>query len=177
MRIVPFEPEHLEEMADLGGQDWMLGYLADDHAEALAAGGPGFTGFIDGKVVGMAGITVLTPYRATTWAAVSRWSARHFLTIHRAVWRFVWQECTVARLEAFVDMDYGVGHRWAKMLGFEPEGGPKEFYLADGRAAQEYVRIRHDLRRSSRSDEHRLRGDGGDIGNSAGQRAGSSSSI
>lgn len=166
MITVPFEPEHLEEMADLGGQDWMLGFLADDHGKALAAGGPGFTGFIDGRVVGMAGITLITPYRAVTWAAVSRWSTKHFLTIHRAVRRFVWEECTVTRLEAFVDMDYGVGHRWAKMLGFTPEGGPKEFYLADGRPAQEYVRIL-----DGHSTSSRQRGARSDLGNSAGQRA------
>jgi RimJ/RimL family protein N-acetyltransferase len=175
MKILPFEREHMEELADYGGQPVVLDSGGLDE---LAGLGPGFTGFINGEVVGCCGIVMIHDHRAMAWGAIRSTFTRHFIKAHRAVHRFLWEECEVPRVEAIVDVEYEQGHRWVQALGFVQEGPALPYYLPGGRDGVLYARIRRQvngIRTSDSSDSiDSIRRGGRDRGDPAGERCSSS---
>ena len=94
----------------------------------------------DGEIMIMSGIIPQWEGRAMAWALVSCNAGKCFRSIHKAVLNFLIQS-NVRRIEATVDVSFKPGHRWMKMLGFEPEGYMKA-YLPDGNDCILYARVR-----------------------------------
>ena len=87
--------------------------------------GPAWTGWLDGRVIGVAGITLHWQGRAQAWCALAPGIPKPvWVGIHRAVATRLAQlrELGVVRLEAETMRGFLAGDRWLRMLGFEYEG-------------------------------------------------------
>lgn len=72
------------------------------------------------RCLGAAGIVQTQPQKAIAWSLLSAKSGRHMFAITRKVLE-VLDAHKHLRVEMFVDYDFAIGHRWARMLGFEVE--------------------------------------------------------
>lgn len=132
----PFAPEHL---AALPFDDaWKL--LSSGAAEELAKH-PAFTGRLNGRVVGCAGVhPFLWDGRWNAWAFLTDETGPHMLQITRFV-RFVLANFPVPRLEAHVRAGFPQGVKFARALGFTLETPePMRHWAADGTHAYQFAR-------------------------------------
>lgn len=98
----------------------------------------------DGEIIACGGLAPAWPdseTRAIAWMLIDRAKPRLFPFIHKNVLRAL-NEAPYRRIEAFTDPTFKPAERWIRMLGFEIEVPYKPYYFPDGRAAQEWVRIR-----------------------------------
>lgn len=104
-------------------QEYMLPYLQKIDGRALEVEGLSWTGEQDGEILICSGVIPIWDGRAQAWALVSPAAGKHFAAIHRAVKRFldIKMPDPFHRVEATVDVYFDPGHRWMRMLGFEPE--------------------------------------------------------
>lgn len=85
----------------------------------------GFTGTFDGQPRVCAGFIEMWQGRARVWSVIDRRvSGVDMLPIHRAVMNAInkYQPLVYNRLEMEVMRGFNPGYRWARMLGFTPEG-------------------------------------------------------
>lgn len=141
MIIVPFEPEHLTTLKLQDMQAWMSDKLTVEYGAALKKGGPAYTGLHDGKVVCCAGSANIWPQRDMVWALLSEDSGPHFITIMRAMKRFL-DAHSSRRVEAAVVIGFKQGRRMMTLLGFQWEGRMIAF-LPNGADCDLYARINH----------------------------------
>lgn len=141
MNVVPFEPEHLETIMLQPQQEQFYAHVSPEYGQALAISGPAFTGILDGRILGCAGVVKQWENRAIAWALLSGDLGNEFVRIHRAVKRFL-DMTDFHRVEAHVDANFEQGHRWIQMLGFKPEGYMKEFNPNGGDAVL-YARLKN----------------------------------
>jgi RimJ/RimL family protein N-acetyltransferase len=143
--FVPFMPAHLVALPIAEARAW-LKPLAEEPglAATVAIAGLAWTAIMveNGAVVGCAGIVPVWQGRATTWAftgvlprtawvAVTRRAMAGLAEAHARGYR---------RIEAAVHAKFEEGHRWAAMLGFEPEGVAR-CYGPDGADHVLYARV------------------------------------
>ncbi len=140
MIVIPFRGAHIDEMATLGGQDWMRPHFGEVDPRAFETLGPGFTGTVGGHVIGCAGVLMCHSQRGIAWALFTDEARRHFKSVHSAVLEFLANQ-PVKRLEAYVDCDFEAGLRWTARLGFSCELGRMPHFLPDGRDASLWVRF------------------------------------
>ena len=94
-------------------------------------------------MAGCAGILPQWPGRAIAWALLTReLTARHFLRVHHKVLNVLLgaHGRGARRIETTVDAGFDAGHRWARALGFSPEGLMRS-YSPEGRDHVLYARI------------------------------------
>lgn len=141
LNVVPYETEHLELLADFGNQEEIYRpFLAALKKCRYEDSGPAFSAFVEGRIVGCAGLVEVTPYRAYTWALMAKQDvAQRFVAIHRAVKGFL-DEQDYKRIDMHVAFNDAAAHRWARLLGFEREVFCRPWYNVDGSAVSEYVR-------------------------------------
>jgi len=135
IEFVPFTPAHLLALRLQAAQADLQPLLGQPEYGAALAGADTWTGLVDGRVVGCAGVLPQWPGRAIAWALLTRdLTARHFLRVHLKVLRVLRgaQDRGVRRIETTVDAGFDAGHRWARLLGFRPEGLMRA-YSPDGR--------------------------------------------
>ena len=145
MDIRSFHPQDLRDLTPHRESDRiLLGVVLSNpkYGEALAAAGPAFTGFINGKPIGCAGVIRLDEGddRAHVWALMTAQTGPHMLAITRAIRGFL-RTTAIRRLESPVFLDYPQGLRWIEMLGFEREGLMRR-YTPDNRDAWLYAKVR-----------------------------------
>lgn len=98
----------------------------------------------DGDVVFIGGLFPQWENRAAVWSLVSAYAGPHMKGIHREVMRKLKMfNDQYRRLELTVDVGFTQGHRWAKMMGFSPEG-LLNAYHPDGKDVIMYSRVRDD---------------------------------
>lgn len=141
MEIVPFNLEHLRELALQPMQAWMGDRLTPEYGKSIQVAGPCFTAVHNGAVLGCAGVVRMWAGRDQAWALLGGECGRHFVGIVRGMARFLDAHPT-HRVEAVVAHDFAQAHRMIQMLGFEHEGLMRG-YMADGRDADLYARIKH----------------------------------
>lgn len=133
MRIVPFLPEHLDDLASAAT-------LTIENGAALAGTGMAYTGMVGNRAIGCAGLVEQWGGRACAWAVLSAETGPHMLAISRAVRRGLDMH-GYRRVEAAVRVDYPpAGKRWMELLGFRWECRA-ECYTPDGVAADLYSRV------------------------------------
>lgn len=143
MKIVAFKKEHLLALhlqpaqAYFGAEICKPGY-----ADALA-GGPAFTAFAGGQIIGCGGCVEIWDNRAQVWALVDQSAGRHMVGVHKAVAGFLlaapWK-----RIEAAVDVGFEAGRRWIELLGFtnETPAAPMRAYRPDGGNCWLYAKVK-----------------------------------
>lgn len=131
MKIIPFRPEHLDELP---------GQYAPGHGVALAAAGPAYSAVDGNAVIACAGLMKQWDERAIAWAIMAAETGRHMLAITRAVKRGMALH-PFRRIEAAVRADFEAGHRWMEMLGFSVEAPRMEAYTPDGADAVLYAKV------------------------------------
>lgn len=142
MKLIDYSSDHLDELRDMGGQEYLRPLLGTIRAAQYENLGPAVTILIEERVIGAAGLVEMSPYRAAAWALLSKTDfAQQFIPIHRATKRFL-DEQTYKRIDAHVAVDDRNGHRWARMLGFKVEVFCRPWALPDGTSATEYVRLK-----------------------------------
>ncbi len=114
--------------------------LLDLDIAPLAEQGLVWTGESDEGIIAVGGLAPQWKGRAVAWTVISEISGKYFMQIHRAV-RDVLIHSGFRRIEATVDVNFKQGHRWMKMLGFEPEGYMKA-YTPSGDDQILYARVR-----------------------------------
>lgn len=122
------------------GQQYMSKLRDEVDIQPLADQGLAWTGIVDGEVIAIGGLVPQWENRAIAWALISKNAGKHFIDIHREAER-LFTRSGIRRIEATVDIGFKAGHRWMKMLGFEPEGYMKA-YRPDGADQILYARIR-----------------------------------
>ena len=141
MMILPYKPEHLEELLLQPSQAYMRPFMSDKvYQNALQIEGMAFSAIMDGKVIACAGVLPLWENRGHAWALLNDNIKTNFVSIHRATARFL-DTCRMNRIETHVDKDFGCALRWMEMLGFECEGTMRK-YTSDGRDAYMFARVR-----------------------------------
>ena len=142
MEIMPYESDHLKILSDFGGQEYLKPHLKSLTDARYEDRGPAFSGIIDGRIIGCAGLVEAHQYRAHVWAVLSRTDKpQQFVAIHKAVVRFL-DNLAYKRIDAHVAFNDPYGHRWAAMLGFTREVYCRAWALPDGSSVTEYVRWR-----------------------------------
>lgn len=120
------------------GATWAKGPYASDPthvAKTYIARGPCYAGFLEGKLLGVAGICILWPGVGEAWAVPTDWGRRHAGAYHRAVrdgYRQIVAEQALRRVHAWVDAEFWAGIRWAMALGFRVETPRLRQYGPDG---------------------------------------------
>lgn len=145
LEFIPFRPEHLGALQLQAAQAYLQPLLAKPEYGAALVGPDTWSGILDRRIVGCAGILPQWPGRAIAWALLTRdLSARHFLQAHHKVLRVLHaaQRNGMRRIETTVDAGFDAGHRWVRALGFLPEGLMRG-YSPEGRDHALYARI-HD---------------------------------
>jgi hypothetical protein len=140
MKIVPFEPNHLERLLLQPSQAIMQETLTrPEYAKSLYEAGPAYS-LVDGDAVfASMGLIPQWEHRAIAWGLIAKEAGPHFRTIHKAVLRTM-EIHPYRRIETSVACDFEQGHRWARMLGFEREGRMRAF-TPDGHDCDLYGRI------------------------------------
>lgn len=139
--LVKLQPEHLFQFTPQAAQAAVLGMLTEEYAQALVSQSTvGWTGVLDGQVIGCAGIAECWPGRAEAWTLLAPDAFDVFRHIHRVV-RRVLADSPWHRVEMKVDADHAAAVRWAEHLGFEREGLMRK-YTADQRDIFLYARVK-----------------------------------
>ncbi len=137
----PFQPEDINLFLSCGGQDYVKDKLKGFDAKALASLGESWSGFDGEQFLGAAGIAEQTDYRAIVWALFATDNRRHFVQI-RSFIREVLERQKYRRFETYWDPSFKEAESFLYSLGFQREGGYMPFYLADGRGAVTFVKLR-----------------------------------
>ena len=140
MIVRPWEQEDIDRVDLQTAQEYLRGLDLDMDMTDLSAKGLAFTGEVDGKVIGMAGVIPMWNGRAIAWALLAGDSGKHFPHIHKAIKRFL-DDVPFNRVEATVDVGFKQGSRWVKMLGFELEGYMKA-YRPNGGDSLLYAKVK-----------------------------------
>lgn len=141
MIVRPWEPGDTDRIELQEAQDVLRDHLSSVDLQPLSDAGLAMTAEVDGKIIAIAGLAPQWEGRAIAWALLSNHSGDHFVRINREVRRFLIKS-GIRRIEATVDVGFTQGHRWLKILGFEPEGYMKA-YRPDGGDQILYSRVRH----------------------------------
>lgn len=106
-----------------------------------------FTMLKDGSPIACAGLIPLWHGRASAWALIGNRVDRYdMIWIHRRVRFFldmIQRDQLYRRIEATVLNSFDEGHRWVRLLGFEPEGLMR-CYDAWAQDNMLYARVRYD---------------------------------
>lgn len=134
MMLLPFRFEHVDMIE---GADT----LAMRPTEIVKLEGPNaFSGFVDDKCVGCAGVVKIWPGRYQAWAYIARDANAYMLPIVRATRNFL-RSLGDCRVEAAVAEDFPKGRRFAQLVGMERETPyPMAKYL-NGKGAYLYAYV------------------------------------
>ena len=140
MLIIPYKAEHLSGLMLQAAQQYMQAYISEADTKALEQG-YAYTGLDEGNVLICAGVMPIWQGRGLAWAYVAEHARAHMIALTRSV-KQVLDTLPFDRIEAAVDVDFGQGHRWARLLGFELEVARMRKFRPDGGDAALYARVK-----------------------------------
>ena len=118
----------------------ILSHMDDLNIEPLAEMGVVWTIEQDNDIICVCGLAPQWTNRAVAWAVLSETAGKYFIKLHRII-KKLFNQVDYRRIEATVDINFKQGHRWMRMLGFEPEGYMKAYTpLGDDQIL--YARVR-----------------------------------
>ena len=138
-RTIPFEPGHIPQFLNYGGQDHLVLSVPPEELSQLNTHGEARTGLVDNRIVGCAGLIRMNDYRAVAWGLFQRTGNTDFLHIHMAIRRRLRSALTFKRIEAFVNPLSPKAMRWIALLGFRMEQPYIPYYFADGSGAAQWA--------------------------------------
>jgi hypothetical protein len=98
-----------------------------EYAAELAKHGEAFTVADDSGILAVIGLITQWDGCARAYAFLGENASRRMLHITRKVKTHL-QTTTIRRIEAAVQDDFLEGHRWARILGFRPEGWMRKYW-------------------------------------------------
>jgi hypothetical protein len=128
-RIIAFQPEHLLEIQgrgrdfealELGLAARLLGAVRKNLLSGVA-----FTGVLNGRIMGCAGIALYWPGMGEAWLVGTELVPRFPKLFHRAVkegLETMMRGLGLRRLQCSVPTEHHQGRKWVKALGFREEG-------------------------------------------------------
>ena len=143
MKIIPFMPEHLQQMDIQDAQTLFEAEMnSGEYAASLSAHG-GWTGMRGDEVVACAGLIPIWKGRFGAWSVISRSIGPDgMLSLTRAIRRGLAMQ--PGRVEIIVAEGFEEGHRWARMHGFTLDTPVvMQGFFPDGSGAFQYSRISH----------------------------------
>jgi hypothetical protein len=140
MRVIPFEPYHIDLLMAQGVQSAQVSHVPANYARFQKPAGASVTAFDGDRIIICGGIVPNGDHMGDAWALLSKDAGRYMLWLHRATRRFL-QMQRIRRIEATVPMGFVPGCRWAKLLGFRFEGKMKA-YGPEGDTHLRYALIR-----------------------------------
>lgn len=138
--LVPFKKEHLEPLAKQQINSYLPEWVRTGHAASMEKTFA-FTGFVSGEIMVCGGITHLWTGRGELWSIFSETCKTNFLPTFRGIQKFL-DNVPYVRVETAIPCDFSVGHRRARLLGFELECPRARHYLPNGNDCSLYVRIK-----------------------------------
>jgi RimJ/RimL family protein N-acetyltransferase len=141
MLIIPYASHHLHQLA-LQPHQQHLGTALREHgwAEQVSEAGPCWTAIVDGQPIACAGFQNCWEGRAIAWAILGETAGRHMAALTRAV-RQALSAYPAERIEAQALVGFAPALRWARLLGFAPEGVLRKFH--QGRDYQAFVLLKN----------------------------------
>lgn len=124
MRVVPFEPYHIDVLRAQGvqaAQQRSVSQLPASYASVARPPGPALTAYAGERIIIAGGIMKVGERNGICWALLSEDARHHMVWLHYAVKRFITIE-RWRRLEATVEETFTAGCRWLDLLGFKFEG-------------------------------------------------------
>ena len=140
MIVRDWKKDDIKNMTIQDTQLDILSHMDDLDIEPLADAGLVWTIEQDNDVICVCGLAPQWTNRAIAWAVLSDTSGKYFIKLHRII-KKLFNHVDYCRIEATVDIGFKQGHRWMKMLGFEPEGYMKA-YTPSGDDQILYARVR-----------------------------------
>ena len=138
MVFVPFHPDHIGQMQNYGGQEQLVMSVQKDDLYDIHKRSDAYTGMVDGRIVGCAGIVRVTQHRGVAWGVFQQTGRNEFLSIHMRV-RQALRDSDLKRIEAFVDPRSPRAMRWIAMLGFVMWNSYWPYFYPDGGGATAWV--------------------------------------
>lgn len=105
---------------------------------------PSYTGLIDGKIVGVGGVTVLWEGVGEGWLILTKDVLKHKTTAYNCIYRMtkkIIEECNLTRIQAVVRVDFPQAMKMMERLGFRREGYLRK-YCPDGCNVWLYGRVK-----------------------------------
>jgi hypothetical protein len=132
IEIIPFKPEHPRMMENPRNQGIYLGAeWMDTYLDYLPLAGPAYTGLLNDKIVGCAGIMLLWPGVAEAWMLVDHYMDRYPVELHKTMktaLTIMSDKLKLHRLQAMVSDDSpAIWKKWMSRLGFCSEGVCAQF--------------------------------------------------
>jgi hypothetical protein len=138
--LVPFKQGHLEPLMlqkiNSYLPEWVRSGRALEMEKSLA-----FTGTVEGEIMVCGGIVHLWEGRGQLLSIFSEACGRNFLPTFRGIQKFL-DNSPYRRIEISVPCEFELGHRRARMLGFELECERARLYLPNGKDCALYARVK-----------------------------------
>jgi hypothetical protein len=128
------------EAAVRSGLPWPTGPFTPSPAkvaEACTASGPCYAGFLDGVLLGVAGVRIPWAGLGEGWAVLTEDGRKHGRIFHRAArdgFRQIVRDYQLRRVQAWVEAENLMAVRWAMAFGFEAETPRLKGYGPHGQA-------------------------------------------
>jgi hypothetical protein len=149
LRIVPFEPAHLQAIEAREFEAREMLFLPDmaERVRDYMARGMAYTGFLGDKILMCAGIVVLWRGVGEVWSVTTPLVTKYPLTFHRTMSRVLGlleRSMGLWRIQVAIHANHYVSQRWIERLGFEFESF-KPGYGPDGSRYVGFARLRPEL--------------------------------
>lgn len=117
-------PEHFDEIVAQDSQSYFRDLLNEhpEYKKQIYQQSIGQAGRLDGVIIGICGITKVTPYLGEGWAYFSPNLPKAQLSAIKAIKDFIHKQKHIRRIQCTVDVYNHKAIRFAKTLGFKPEG-------------------------------------------------------
>lgn len=117
-------PEHFDEIIGQKSQAYFGEILAahPEYKEQIYKQSSGQAGRLDGVIIAVCGITKLTSYMGEGWAYFSEDLCKGKIQVIKAIKAFIDSQKQYRRIHCTVDVYNHKAIRFAKVLGFKPEG-------------------------------------------------------
>ncbi len=138
--IVPFKKEHLEPLMLQKINAYLPEWVRKGHAVEMEKSGA-ITILVKGEITVCGGITHVWEGRGQIWSIFSEMCKKNFVPTFRGIQHYL-DEAPYSRIEMSVPCDFEIGHRRAKLLGFELECARARKYLANGADCSLYARVK-----------------------------------
>lgn len=134
-------PEHVLLVQAQVAQQVDAGVILGGGYAQVVEGGPSFSGWVDHRCVGVAGLLPVWPGRAFAWAILSKQCGPHMLAITRKV-QAVLAASPYRRVETTTLCGFVPAKRWIGRLGFSMESPKMRCYDNAGRDHMLWARIK-----------------------------------
>lgn len=142
--VVQFKPNHFRELVVQNQQEDVFAKIMDPaNDSSYDYGDYAWTGYSPEGIVMCGGLIPRTEVCADGWVLISKFFPKYVIPYTRKVIEkldMIQRDHGFHRIQASVDLEFTQGHRWAKLLGFKPEGVMRK-YRPGGLDSMLYGRI------------------------------------